>query len=424
MGWLDRRRLSEHTAYANDTDACADLLSSSEDDSQLQERPKHKHKGWWRLARQPKEEIFVTAHVTCNGEALHGIPASTCAAPTYDAERGCLRWGEDQLLPFPGVKYRDLAIDARLVLCVWGGGGPSGGEGPLAVAALELFTELGVLRMGKQKLRLRWGAAGTAAAGGGDADAAAGVTEGEDFGYRLEKAREAYIFNRMAPVDWLDRVTLPYTGRVLAAELAATTRMNTGGRRHRRRRRGGGKDGGDGEEEREEEEQEEGEAEEDSGYLVVNLPMFRHPVLYEEKLAHPAATAAIPPLGGGAAAAALSTLTGEASSPTSASSPRAKAELGGPLAGAFVDDDQGGSIEAWVDPRYALSCPLWTARLLFQLTCNPFPPKRRRRNLPQDAQQPAWVGALPHARLRGRGRQPRRVQVRSTQPCLISPSPL
>ena len=320
--------------------------------------PRHRRrrrKGWWRLARQPKEEVFVTAHVTCNGEALHGIPVATGAAPVYDAEPGCLRWGEEELLPFPGVKYRDLSIDARLVLCVWGGAARSEAERdvPLAVAALDLFTDLGVLRVGKQKLRLHWTTMGAGAGLAAEPGAAEGVEAGEDFGLRLEKAREAYVFNRMAPVDWLDRVTLPYTGRILAAELAAATRRRArrgrrkGGVRGQRRR--GGKDQQDGgdaatdgdEQEEGEDEEEEEEEKADCGYLVVNLPMFQHPVLYEEKACP--TVGGIPPLGGGAAAA-LSSLTAAAAAGTGgtpASSPRSA--LMGPGLGGFGEDEQGGA---------------------------------------------------------------------------------
>ncbi len=248
------------------------------------------------------------------------------------------------------MRYRDLSIDARLVVCVWGGDASEGRrERPLAVGVLDLFTELGVLRMGKQKLRLHWttgmdegGNGGAAWAAQGQAADAQGVGKEEDFGLKLEKAREAYIFNRMAPVDWLDRVTLPYTGRILAAELAASTRR--GRRRRPRRRPQRQEEEGERELQPEEEEsdgfeaeaQAEAEEEEDCGYLVIILPMFQHPVLYEEK-AYPAAGSM--PLGGGAAAA-LSSLAPRVTGGTPASSPKSAA-LVGPLGVAFEEEQQG-----------------------------------------------------------------------------------
>ena len=220
------------------------------------------------------EELLVTVHVRCNGEALHGVPVSTYTPSSYDAERNCVYWDND-LLAFPGVKYRDLALDACLVFTVWGLG-----QRPVGGTAVHFFGPYGVLRMGKQKLAFHFAHDGETASPTDTKDGAAEYAQRyapQDFPFRVEKAREGYLFNQpqLPPVDWLDRVTLPQTGRMLA-DVAQKPR-------HPR-------------EWALEQETPEGDSENQApaapqtsslrqaGFLVVTLPMFQHPVLYDEKV--------------------------------------------------------------------------------------------------------------------------------------------
>ena len=239
--------------------------------------------------KEGEEELLVTVHITCNNEPLHGVPLSTSSPSTYDPQRHCVYW-QDALLTFPGVKYRDLSLDARLVFTVWGLGSV-----PVAMTAVGFFGPYGVLRMGKQKLCMHFTGvtattAATTTAAEEKKDSAAEYLEGfakQDVGFRLEKAREGYIFNQpqLPPVEWLDRVTLPYTARVLA-ELAQNPCHP---------QEWVLEDEKDGEEDEEgREEGEEGASQprrprqrrrrlHQEGFLVVTLPMFQHPVLFEEK---------------------------------------------------------------------------------------------------------------------------------------------
>jgi len=239
---------------------------------------------------EDEEELLVTVHITCNNEPLHGVPLSTSTPSTYDSQRHCVYW-QDDLLTFPGVKYRDLSLDARLVFTIWGLGSV-----PVAMTAVDFFGPYGVLRMGKQKLCMHFtGGGGAAAAAPAAAPTAEKKKDGaaeyledfaqQDVGFRLEKSREGYIFNQpqLPPVEWLDRVTLPHTARVLA-ELAQNPRHPREWVLEEEEE--------EEEEERREEEEEEGVTKHrrrrrrrlrQEGFLVVTLPMFQHPVLFEEK---------------------------------------------------------------------------------------------------------------------------------------------
>ena len=69
-----------------------------------------------------------------------------------------------------------------------------------------------------------------------------------------------YLPTQVPQVDWLDRVSLPYTSRIM-------TELSTHHHHHSSSSF----------------QSLEEQALSEHGYLVINLPMFQHPVLYEEK---------------------------------------------------------------------------------------------------------------------------------------------
>jgi len=271
-----------------------------------------------------EEELFVTVYIMCNDEPLHGVPLSTSTHSTYDRQRNCIYW-QDDLLTFPGVKYRDLSLDARLVFNIWGLRSV-----PIATTEINCFGPYGLLRMGKQKLCMRFTGAAASAAGTKKDGAAEyfNYFAQHDVSFRLEKAREGYIFNQpqLTTVEWLDRITLPHTAQMLA-DMAQNPRHPREWALE------------NSEAEKEEEEGEAGEEKDGTsehrrrqlrwrrrrrlhqeGFLVVTLPVFQHPVLFEENVYPGVVGLSF----GGLALAAASTFTSVAAGPSISRSPTSR----------------------------------------------------------------------------------------------------
>jgi hypothetical protein len=87
-------------------------------------------------------DLYVTAHIVSNQTSMNECPISTHFG-TVDDTRNCILW--DDVLMFP-LKYRDLSIDAILVLTVYAGDGTVFGG-----TSMRFFDENGCVRRGKQK---------------------------------------------------------------------------------------------------------------------------------------------------------------------------------------------------------------------------------------------------------------------------------
>ncbi|KAJ8614505.1 hypothetical protein CTAYLR_000772 [Chrysophaeum taylorii] len=99
---------------------------------------------WYRGS---SEEFHVRATMLCHGVPMHSVPVRTRAPSGFDERRCSVVWGE--LLRFP-VKVRELTSDATLALSVVGEDGRVA-----ASASLGLFDDKGVLKQGLVKLALR-----------------------------------------------------------------------------------------------------------------------------------------------------------------------------------------------------------------------------------------------------------------------------
>lgn len=229
-----------------------------------------------------EEEWVVRVHIVCNEEPLHGVSVSTSTPASCDPARRILSWDNEALIFF-GVKYRDLTLDARLVFTV-----RDSSPRPVAVVSLSFFGPHGVARMGKQKLLLDMCAPSERGKHAHliDLQRRDGVSEytkkyaRDDVGFRIEKAREKYAFSQAGfpPVEWLDRLSLPHTARLLA-NLAQDPRDPREWALEKEEGGEGLDEGGFGQ----------GPclargSLHESGFLVVTLPLFRHPVLFQERL--------------------------------------------------------------------------------------------------------------------------------------------
>lgn len=98
---------------------------------------------WYRGS---EEEFEVQLTLLCHGSPMHSVPVRTRAAASYDERRGAMVWGE--LVRFP-VKVRELSLDARIAVQVVGESGLGA-----ASASLALFDNKGVLKQGLLKIAL------------------------------------------------------------------------------------------------------------------------------------------------------------------------------------------------------------------------------------------------------------------------------
>lgn len=89
------------------------------------------------------DDVFVTGHIVCNQVPILDTPISTHFSHV-DEYRNSLVW--DCVLSFP-IKVRDLSLDAVLVLTAWTSTGKVVGG-----TTMNLFSDIGCLRRGKQKL--------------------------------------------------------------------------------------------------------------------------------------------------------------------------------------------------------------------------------------------------------------------------------
>lgn len=97
--------------------------------------------------RGSEEEFHVRSTLLCHGAPMHSVPVRTRLPSTYDERRCSVVWGE--LMRFP-VKVRELTLDATLAFSVVGEDGRA-----IASASLALFDDKGVLKQGLVKLALR-----------------------------------------------------------------------------------------------------------------------------------------------------------------------------------------------------------------------------------------------------------------------------
>lgn len=98
-------------------------------------------------AKGSEEELHVRMSLLCHGSPMHSVPVRTRAPSAYDTRRRSVVW--DELVKFP-LKMRELTRDAELSMSVVGDGGRS-----VASARMKLFDEKGVLKQGLVKVALR-----------------------------------------------------------------------------------------------------------------------------------------------------------------------------------------------------------------------------------------------------------------------------
>lgn len=166
------------------------------------------------------ENVYLTARIVCNQQVLHTLPIGTHFA-SPDEYRNALVW--DYILSFP-LKVQNLSLDALLVITAW-----TSEDKVYGGTSMRLFDNNGVLKSGKQKLVFFFGREG-------DSNIESkNMTPGDSFyeeykdadhGFLTEKKMENFRRRSLGvgvddddSVDWLDRLTLTQIQATLSESL-------------------------------------------------------------------------------------------------------------------------------------------------------------------------------------------------------------
>eukprot|EP00898_Chlorokybus_atmophyticus_P004964 jgi/Chlat1/5469/Chrsp36S05427 len=181
-------------------------------------------------------ELCVACQLFVNGTPAG--PEMLTAHVTASAD-GSFTWGEWLTLPY---KIRDLPANAQLALTVWNVAHPRCAKAAGGTIQ-RLFSKANQLKAGRRKLRV-W--LGCAADGSLDTSTPGKVPKKERGEiHRLEKLLKRYERGELPHIDWLDQLAFAKIECIRKRELAANTSA-------------------------------------DRGELVVELPRFEHPVIFQE----------------------------------------------------------------------------------------------------------------------------------------------
>ena len=158
-------------------------------------------------------DLLVSAVVRAGagGTQLH-LPVTT-AYKSFSQ-----RWAWNQWLTLP-VKFCDLPADSLLCLTVWDCTGPGEREA-VGGTSISMFGKKGMFRTAVPLDLVVWpGAEGSAATPGKMRD-----TDQEQY-HRLAKLSKKYHDGKIAPVEWLDRVTFAEIGRISQKDKSASAKL-------------------------------------------------------------------------------------------------------------------------------------------------------------------------------------------------------
>jgi len=190
-------------------------------------------------------ELYVTCQIFANGKPV-GLPSSTtyrgfASEPT--------RWNEWMTFP---LKYRDLTPTSQFVFTVWEIRQATEahlGQNtvPLGGTTLAVFNKRGMLKLGRRKLLLWSGVEGDGLSSKTTTPYKQATAEGMD---KLEKALRRYEQKELPTMRWLDKLTL-----------RRIEKMQQWHRLH--------------------------PLDNESKFLTVEFPGFKHPVVYHQKTCNP-----------------------------------------------------------------------------------------------------------------------------------------
>jgi len=172
------------------------------------------------------QDVYFTAHIVCNQMSMHESPVSTAFSQRDDV-RNSLSW--EYVLTFP-LRVRDLSLDSIIVLTAWTPEGNVYGG-----TTMKFFDEFGALKRGKQKLMFYFETKGDA-----NVLMSHNTTPGEtykyyeawDYRFKMEKDLELYGSQQAAAGrvrgggeskhEWLDRLALAHIQDALDSQIPRT----------------------------------------------------------------------------------------------------------------------------------------------------------------------------------------------------------
>eukprot|EP00163_Fabomonas_tropica_P021263 TRINITY_DN3727_c0_g1_i2.p1 TRINITY_DN3727_c0_g1~~TRINITY_DN3727_c0_g1_i2.p1 ORF type:complete len:864 (-),score=149.89 TRINITY_DN3727_c0_g1_i2:265-2856(-) len=149
-------------------------------------------------AGSPFSDLYVTCDLYCYGQ-----PVGPSSSTSYHPFAAQPRWNEWLSLP---CKYRDLPLDAQLVITIWDIYGP-GKVMAVGGTSLSLFSKSGKLRKGRQKLLITRDVQGTPFTGEGSGAPTPGKRSRGGPMEALEKVIKRYDRGEVPRVPWLDQAT-------------------------------------------------------------------------------------------------------------------------------------------------------------------------------------------------------------------------